>query len=333
MKHSRRIRLLLAVLGAVAALSAGVARAQDYDLEFTLPTAGKSGCMVCHGDRNLIRPMGKGFVSYFVDGAVLDGSAHAKIMCTGCHTDFAFKAPHGTTDWRANAKLACKNCHQDQFTAYSAGVHSISVKPGTAEAAAVRGTAMASRAGTATAREATASAPASGSAAATRSASATASAGASASVTATGSSAEKPLCGDCHGAHDIEVLEDNPAGQLRLHRQGYEVCGRCHRDWWDSYADYYHGAAFKKGTKDAPACWDCHGWHEIRPSDDRRSGVSDANLVETCARCHKSAGEKFVVATRDMIHGRADARQENPVYAAYSRVRDAIAGLFGRRSD
>ncbi|TLM72396.1 MAG: hypothetical protein FDZ70_08470, partial [Actinobacteria bacterium] len=220
MKHSRRIRLLLAVLGAVAALSAGVARAQDYDLEFTLPTAGKSGCMVCHGDRNLIRPMGDGFVSYYVDGAVLDASAHAKIMCTGCHTDFAFKAPHtsGPQDWRANAKLACKNCHQDQFTAYSAGVHSISVKPGTAEAAAARGTTMASRAATGAARVETGTS----SVVPTASGTATSSVAATSSAAASQTAGEKPLCGDCHGAHDTEPLEDNRDAQLRLHRRGYE---------------------------------------------------------------------------------------------------------------
>lgn len=329
-------------------LSVGSALAQDYDLEFTLPTAGKSGCMVCHGDPNLVRPLGDGFVSYYVDPAVLDGSAHSKIMCTGCHTDFAFKAPHGAdrTDWRAVAKMACKNCHQDQFEAFGKGIHSLSVKPGTAEANEVRGESMASRAATATSRPATSSAGATGSAGATSSVAATGSAPASGSVPPTGSAdgtrsagttgsvtstptAEKPLCGDCHGAHDIAMLTDNPEGGLILHRRGREVCGRCHTEPWETYNDYYHGRAFKAGAWDAPACWDCHGWHDIYPTDDRRSAVSESNITETCASCHKKAGQDFAVASKDMIHGRDEVLRQNPAYALYVRVKDAIGGFFG----
>lgn len=319
----------------VVSLSVGMAVAQDYDLEFTLPTAGKSGCMVCHGDANLVRPVGNGFVSYYIDGAVLDGSAHSKIMCTGCHTDFAFKAPHAAevSDWRATAKLACKNCHQEQFEAYSKGVHSISIKPGAEGAAEARDEVLAGRAATGTAQPSTGSVAATGSASSTPSAATTGSAPSTPSVTSTRSTdttaAEKPLCGDCHGAHDIAVLTDNPGGRLILHRRGADICGRCHEEPWGTYNDYYHGRAFKAGSWDAPACWDCHGWHEIYPADDRRSGVSEGNITETCAACHKQAGEDFVVATKDMIHGRDSILQENPVFSAYAVVKEAIGGFFG----
>ncbi len=143
-----------------------------------------------------------------------------RIMCTGCHLDFAYKSPHNIeqTDWVRTARLACKNCHQDQWTAYSNGVHSISVS-------------LARR--------------------------------------SSADDAEKPLCGDCHGpSHEIEWLTDNPEGAGRpCMRNGYEVCGRCHEDMWDNYQDYYHGAAYQEGSPDAPACWDCHGYHLILPSE------------------------------------------------------------------
>ncbi len=104
-----------------------------YDLSWTLPTAGKSGCLVCHGDQNLQRVQGGATVSLYVSYEQLQVSAHANVPCTGCHSDFAFKTPHNNTDsdaWKAVAKSSCKNCHKSQFAAYTAGVHSPARPPG-----------------------------------------------------------------------------------------------------------------------------------------------------------------------------------------------------------
>lgn len=252
--------------------------AQEYDLNFTLPTAGKSGCMVCHADPNLVRLQGDRFVSYWIDGGVLDGSAHAAVMCTGCHVDFAFKAPHNIEqiEWQRTARLSCKNCHQEQFDAYSNGVHSLSIKPG---------------------------------------------------EELTEADYDKPLCGDCHGSHGIEVLTDNPDGRAALHDRGYEVCGKCHEDEWESYDDYYHGAAFKRGAPDAPSCWDCHGYHDILPSSDRRSMVSDRGLQQTCKQCHPDANEEYV-SYAGLVHGAQKEIEANPLYDLVQRARQGIGNLL-----
>lgn len=322
-------------------LPGGSTSGQSYDLEFTLPTAGKSGCMVCHGDENLIRPVAGGFVSYWVDGEVLDASAHAGISCVGCHTDFAFRAPHKAeaADWRATAKLACKNCHQEQFEAYSRGVHSISVKPGELpererrNGGGTKGSsaaAKASNAATAGSAAATGtSAVTTGTSAVTTGTSSVPTAPPAAVSTPTPvSDAEKPLCGDCHGAHGISALTDDPDGRLELHRRGFEVCGRCHEDQWDSYDDYYHGRAFKLGVWDAPSCWRCHGAHGILPSSDRRSTASEQNLVGTCGACHRDATEDFVVSTVGMIHGRGEALEDNVAYSFIAGAVDRVAGFL-----
>jgi len=94
-----------------------------YALDFTLPTESKSGCMVCHGDKNLTRLKEGKTVSYFIDSAEVDKSTHADQFCVSCHLDFAYTAPHTTADWQSTAKLACKNCHNDQFLAYGKGSH------------------------------------------------------------------------------------------------------------------------------------------------------------------------------------------------------------------
>jgi len=146
--------------------------------------------------------------------------------------------------------------------------------------------------------------------------------------------AKKPLCGDCHGSHDIMQLTDSAAGKAALHENGYEICGRCHQDYWDNYNDYYHGAAYKVGAEDAPACWDCHGWHDILPSDDPASLVNEAHLVETCGTgaCHDqhgTASDEFIKNAAAMIHGKSAVREENPVLVFFGRVLGAIGKLFG----
>ncbi|MBU4556232.1 MAG: cytochrome c3 family protein [Actinobacteria bacterium] len=277
----RRIIAALLVAAAVWALPV-VAQAQDYDLNFTLPTAGKSGCMVCHADKNLGRVKGSTWVSYWVDPTPLDAGPHASIMCAGCHVDFAYKAPHNIeqTEWARTAKLSCKNCHQEQWKAYSQGVHSIATQPG---------------------------------------------------ETIDKNAPEKPLCGDCHGGHDIMALTENPQGKAKLRSEGEQICGRCHKDFSESYADYYHGAAYQEGATDAPACWQCHGWHDILPSSDRRAKVHESNLQETCAQCHSMTNETYI-SYSGLIHKRQQAYEENVVYSFIMTTKASIQEFLGHIS-
>ncbi|MDI6691731.1 MAG: hypothetical protein QMD76_00240 [Anaerosomatales bacterium] len=239
-----------------------------YDLDFTLPTQSKSGCLVCHGDPDLVRLKAGKVTSYYVAPGEYGLSVHGKEQCVACHLDFAYKLPHDTeVAWQVTAKTACRNCHGEQFVAFGKGVHQRAVD---------------------------------------------------ATGTRVSVEASKPLCGDCHGSHAIQKLTDSKAGQAALHASGWDVCGRCHQDYWESYDDYYHGAAYKRGAKDAPACWDCHGWHDILPAKDRKSRVNEANLVETCGQegCHKrsTVGEDFVASYVDAIHHKTQAKQDNPMY-------------------
>jgi hypothetical protein len=152
---------------------------------------------------------------------------------------------------------------------------------------------------------------------------------------------KKPLCGDCHGDHDIARLDD--AGRASLHKSGWQVCGRCHPNEWNSYSDYYHGAAYRGGAPDAPACWDCHDSHNIMPSSDPRSPTNGANLVQTCGgpsgkKCHDNVNDEFV-SYAGLIHRKAKALDANPMYswmqkttsgisAALSGIADVVRSLF-----
>ncbi len=138
----------------------------------------------------------------------------------------------------------------------------------------------------------------------------------------------KPLCGDCHGSHSIRQLTDSPEGKAALREQGWQVCGKCHEDYWDNYDDYYHGAAYKRGAKDAPACWDCHNAHDTLPSKDKDSSLNERHIVETCRACHKDANEDYVEYAK-LIHRRDEIAEDFFLYRWISTARDAVMSLFG----
>lgn len=128
-------------------------------------------------------------------------------------------------------------------------------------------------------------------------------------------------CGSCHGGHDIKRL-NTEAAKRELQMAGQEMCMECHQDRWDNYDDSYHGAAYKRGAGDAPACWDCHPAHEVLPSADPASSTNDAKLAATCAgdvsdgigcHQHKKASESFIVQSAEMIHGQSETRNNNPL--------------------
>lgn len=273
---------------ATSAAPTAVPEPRAYDLDFTLPTAGVSGCTVCHGDPNLVRVGETTTRSIFVDMDVLANSAHKDVPCTGCHIDFAFKAPHDNIiangeQWRTVAKQACKNCHQKEFGYYTSGVHSPAVHPGN-DTEARR-----------------------------------------AARIAEGKPVDKPSCGDCHGSHEIPRMDD-AAAMAAFRADGVRICGQCHTGEADSYADYYHGAAYRAGAPDAPNCWDCHDDHRILPASDRNSPVHDSKLVLTCSAegaCHTNVGEDFLDYA-PMIHRKSEVQANVPLWALI----DTIRGVF-----
>jgi len=249
---------------------------RSFALDFTLPTFGKSGCLVCHADKNLVVAKGDSVQSFWIDEQSYSHSAHSGVICTGCHVDYGYKSPHGQAggDWRAVAKQACKNCHEQAFRDWSLGAHAIrpvGVNKPDPKAAA------------------------------------------------------KPLCGDCHGSHDMPRLKNNPAGQAQVRAQAQQICGRtgCHPDYWANYNDYYHGAAYKTGATDAPACWTCHGTHRILKSTERLAATNPANFGgnESCGTvgCHQDAGPGYA-SYAPMIHGRDKITSENPLVKLLTSV-------------
>lgn len=132
---------------------------------------------------------------------------------------------------------------------------------------------------------------------------------------------DSATCASCHGGHFIFRL-DTDAAKSRLHASSYRMCGRCHEAEYDSYDDYYHGRAYKAGTPDAPACWQCHGSHEVLPKHEPASLISAGNIATTCAGdgCHAGTSEKFGEKAGSLIHEKAAVRNANPLVQLISRI-------------
>ncbi len=132
---------------------------------------------------------------------------------------------------------------------------------------------------------------------------------------------ETATCASCHGGHYIQRLDSSYARE-RLHLDAYRICARCHAEQYESYNDYYHGAAYKNGSTDAPACWDCHGAHDILASADPESMVSDQNAAGTCGQegCHDGSAEAFAQNAGDLIHQKSAAAENNPLKRFLDRV-------------
>ncbi len=62
-------------------------------------------------------------------------------------------------------------------------------------------------------------------------------------------------------------------------------CGSCHDDVAAVYQ--YHGFKKENPGELFPACWDCHGTHDILPPSDPQSSANPNNLPKTCGRCHE----------------------------------------------
>jgi hypothetical protein len=139
-------------------------------------------------------------------------------------------------------------------------------------------------------------------------------------------------CASCHGGHDIERLK-TPAALRRLRLAGEKMCASCHQTAWDTYGDYYHGAPYKVGALDAPACWDCHdGPHGTLQVKDPKSQASPERLGTTCAGkglktlggapllCHEGATSDFAASGKALIHQIGTARTSNPILSFRSKV-------------
>ena len=101
---------------------------------------------------------------------------------------------------------------------------------------------------------------------------------------------EAAVCADCHGAHDVGKAAEQRTGISR-------TCAKCHQEISRSFLLSVHGRALSEGSKDAPACTDCHRSHDIA---DPKIGAFRLKTPELCGSCHTNEPmmKKYGLSTR-----------------------------------
>ena len=120
-----------------------------------------------------------------------------------------------------------------------------------------------------------------------------------------------PTCISCHGVHNIQ---DPITNTFRTNSP--QICANCHTNTdimekynistevLNTYVADFHGTTitlFEETDPDQPTnkpvCFDCHGIHDIKKTDDPVYGVTmKENLLVRCRTCHPDATDNFPTA-------------------------------------
>lgn len=116
-------------------------------------------------------------------------------------------------------------------------------------------------------------------------------------------------CVDCHTA--IKALPHDE----KLPRVN---CGDCHSEEAAIYK--WHGRMKVPDGEDIPDCHDCHGKHDILPSDVKESRVNPLNLPGTCGHCHEDLN---LIKKHEILYGNAVQVYESSIHG-----KAAMGGVY-----
>lgn len=289
---SARLRIILATALMAIGLSAGAAQAQD-DLD-------DASCLDCHSDPDFVKELPDGSeISLFVSDSLYMQSVHGDggLACIDCHADIE-EIPHDET----LAAVDCGICHDDSAEEYEAGLHSVSRANGDLEAptcADCHGKheifpSDDSRSLTNKFNLPQTCARCHADPTLVKTHNIEAKAPLDAYLKSVHGKAllidgneEAPSCENCHGYHKI-LPKENPESPLH-HSNVPKTCGQCHEEIAEIFDESVHGVAVLADNRDAPACNDCHGEHQIEAPTSPTSLVYPKAIAETtCTRCHES---------------------------------------------
>lgn len=87
-------------------------------------------------------------------------------------------------------------------------------------------------------------------------------------------------CVSCHPAADVAEFP-HPEHLPPVN------CAECHDQIQSEYDQGIHGMAFKNKEIYAPNCSECHGKHDILPTENEKSYVYKMNIPFLCGKCHR----------------------------------------------
>jgi len=131
-----------------------------------------------------------------------------------------------------------------------------------------------------------------------------------------------PVCIDCHTTHQIASVQ-TAAWQMKT----TATCGGCHTEQRETYRDTFHAQVSALGYVETAHCWDCHGFHDIRPATDPKSTIAKANLEATCGKCHSGVTKSFI--SYQPHADRHDWHYYPALYASSIFINMLLAGVLG----
>jgi cytochrome b subunit of formate dehydrogenase len=112
-------------------------------------------------------------------------------------------------------------------------------------------------------------------------------------------------CVDCHPkAEELPHPQKMPPP---------DCSSACHPKAASNYLQSAHASAAAKGDPKAPACWTCHGGHNILSKSQRQSRIYPLNVIKTCGDCHEKHftpavgkdGKQHIANYMESVHGQA----------------------------
>jgi len=140
-------------------------------------------------------------------------------------------------------------------------------------------------------------------------------------------------CIDCHS--DIVSLP-HPVKLTRV------VCSQCHykgnligapqSDRYNQYMLSIHGRRALQGDTKAPLCQDCHGSHNILPSENSKSSINKKNIAKTCGRCHleEYADYRYSIHSLALLQGKKESAACTDCHGEHniSSIKDPLSNVY-----
>jgi hypothetical protein len=279
-------------------------------------------CITCHGQQGLTYTLEDGSeLDLYVDPNVHANSVHgaAGYACVQCHMDVG-EYPHppfsaaDPRDATLQLNSLCKNCHPSEHDKTQDSVHSQALAAGNTATAVCTDCHTAHAVQDWVDETTQETLPGAGAQIAQTCAKCHNEIYQKYQISVHGSALieennlDVPTCIDCHGVHNIA---DPTTNSFRL--SSPQMCAKCHTDparmakygistkVLDTYVADFHGTTvsiFEQQSPDAetnkPVCYDCHGIHDIKRTDDPEKGLQiKENILVTCQKCHPDAAENF----------------------------------------
>lgn len=311
---TKKVALLSLMIGCLLIAGATMTLTQD-ELNEELISPSSAYCLLCHEQTDDVYTFAGGeTINLHVDQTILANSVHGNsnpdgaLQCADCHTNHLF--PHSpiasTTirDFQFERYATCRNCHEDQYTKAQDSVHGSALRSGVSEAAVCvdcHGGHDIQLANEPIQRMSLTCGKCHGAIFDQYQKSV------HGDALIADANADVPTCIDCHGVHDI----GSPVATSFRNRSP-QICGDCHGDEelmdkydisthvFDSYLSDFHGTTVALFDQQDPnsvtnkaVCYDCHGVHDITPTDSDKSRVVRENLLDTCRECHPNASSDF----------------------------------------